>query len=640
MKKFKYLLAFPLVALAAFMGTSCDDDEETVRIEPPTIEVGEVTLASVTESNAVVTVTPSSNTETWYWKCEESGGATASYTSVSGNEETQLSIPVKLDTDYTLTVYAENEQAKSEEVTKNFNLASAEVEGDLVTFEIKNLSAVSVDVEVTKNIKCTRYAISAVAKYSDMSGTLVENYNEETFIESAQRSLNPDPNYPYQPYNTSDKNEVFTELTLLKGSAEEGVNSGLVFSEGETYVVGVYALDANGEGTLYTQEFTVPEVNATEGQIEVTITETDVTMTSVSASFTASSNCAKIITSIAHKSTLDDEDFDAKSDEEKANFLAANTAQCPQPYTGEFSREFQTEFSASTDYVVWAVPIDAEGKIGKVVWKQGTTAGVDLSGKGTITAATINQEVWNQADITLTVNDDAQKVRLLFSDYNSYDINVGDDLDWIMSDAEKMSHMWIEKDVENNSVTYTESISTGGRIFCIKAVTIDADGKVSAPQNVVELADKVGYTGNEAYGGCWIGMEEPVEEGIALDGTGEIGLTLTEETVDEGTINIDFTVTQGANTQKAWYFRDGNGNSIEQAEDIVKDAFANYPEEIPARVKEITFGTSYREEYMITSVDSGWMTWPGDLLIIVTLDNNGKLKVAKVYEAGTGNVTE
>lgn len=631
MKKFKYLLAFPLVALAAFMGTSCDDDEETVRIEPPTIEVGEVTLASVTESNAVVTVTPSSNTETWYWKCEESGGATASYTSVSGNEETQLSIPVKLDTDYTLTVYAENEQAKSEEVTKNFNLASAEVEGDLVTFEIKNLSAVSVDVEVTKNIKCTRYAIGAVAKYSDMDDTLVENYNKETFIESAQRSLNPDPNYPYQPYNTSDKNEVFTELTLLKGSAEENVNTGLVFSEGETYVVGIYALGANGEGTLYTQEFTVPEVNATEGQIDVTI-DTDVTMTSVSANFSASSNCAKIITSIAHKSTLDNENFDGMSDEEKANFLATNTAQCPQPYAGEFSRQFQTEFSPNTEYVVWAVPVDAEGKVGKVTWKEGTTAGVSFTGTGEITAAAINQETWDKVDITLTVSNDVKKVRLLFLDENNYFMShVGDDLEWIMTDAEKMSHFWTEKEVADNtsSVVFSESITIGGLGYYIKAVTIDAEGGISEVQDVVTLAD----SGNEK--GIWQSMEEPVEEGITLDGTGEVGLTVTEESVD-GMISVDFTVTQGANTQKAWYFRDGNSNSKDQAEEIAKDVFANYPEEIPARVKEITFGTSYREEYL----NAPYNNWPGDLLIIVTLDNNGKLKVAKVYEAGTGNVTE
>lgn len=54
----------PAIAMLAFVGTSCNDDDEGARIEPPTIKVGEISLESETSSNVVVTVTPSENTET------------------------------------------------------------------------------------------------------------------------------------------------------------------------------------------------------------------------------------------------------------------------------------------------------------------------------------------------------------------------------------------------------------------------------------------------------------------------------------------------------------------------------------------------------------------------------------------------
>ena len=70
----------PLLAFAAFMWTGCSDEDDT---EPtpnkpaiPTISVGEPAL-STDNAKAVVTVTPSEETEKWYWKCEEKGKTTA-----------------------------------------------------------------------------------------------------------------------------------------------------------------------------------------------------------------------------------------------------------------------------------------------------------------------------------------------------------------------------------------------------------------------------------------------------------------------------------------------------------------------------------------------------------------------------------
>ena len=59
-----------------------------------------------------------------------------------------------MDVTYTLTAYAENETGKSKEVSKEFTFKSEDVMTELVEFEVKNLSAFSMDVVVKKSAKC------------------------------------------------------------------------------------------------------------------------------------------------------------------------------------------------------------------------------------------------------------------------------------------------------------------------------------------------------------------------------------------------------------------------------------------------------------------------------------------------------
>lgn len=630
MKKF-FSWMLPAIAMLAFVGTSCNDDDEGARIEPPTIKVGEISLESETSSNVVVTVTPSENTETWYWKCEETGGETDSYVSVKGSEETQLSIPIELDKDYTLAVYAENAAGKSEEVTKQFKMPSASVSGDLVTFEIKNLSALSVDVEVKKSAECTRYAIGAVSKFANTGGGEDMNYDDDTFIESAQRSLNPNSDYPFQPYNTSDSDGIFTELTLNKAKLQSDPdNTGLIFTPGQVYVVGIYALNASGEGTLYRKEFTVPEVDVTKGQVnvEIAVEADDMTLTSVSASFKADVSCAKLITSIVHKSTLKASGFYDMGEDDQMKFLASNTAQCPQPYTGEFKRDFSTAFSPNTDFVISAVPIDAEGNIGKVAFFEGTTPGISFDGLGEIETANVTQTTCENIDIQLTANENVNEIRLLCLSDADFSKAVGSDLEWVMFDEKTYSHLWtVYKTSEISNIQIAVDEMRRGLPFYIYAVTVDANGNISPVQNIAELAGLEGET--------FVTMAEQQEEGIALDGSGKISLTLTEETVD-GMTTVNFTVAKGEHTQQAWYFRDSSGaTTAESLKKVVKRLFADYPE-LPTSVKSITFDTSYKEEYMVPRDGKYY----GDVIAFITLDDDNKLSLATFHEAGTGNVTK
>ena len=106
---------------------------------PPSIEVGEVSF-SEQDGTAKVEVRPSENTETWYWKCVPAGEE-ADYESVTGNEATTLDLTVTVDVDYVVSAYAENADGKSDVVTKDFKISSAELKGELVELTVKNLTA-------------------------------------------------------------------------------------------------------------------------------------------------------------------------------------------------------------------------------------------------------------------------------------------------------------------------------------------------------------------------------------------------------------------------------------------------------------------------------------------------------------------
>ena len=94
---FKTML--PILAMAACVWASCSDDKDDPtpgKPALPTIAVSEPAL-SADNAKAVVTVTPSEETEKWYWKCEPKGQSAAAYTAVTGKEEAKLEIPIDMD---------------------------------------------------------------------------------------------------------------------------------------------------------------------------------------------------------------------------------------------------------------------------------------------------------------------------------------------------------------------------------------------------------------------------------------------------------------------------------------------------------------------------------------------------------------
>lgn len=654
---FKTML--PILAMAACVWASCSDDKDDPtpgKPALPTIAVSEPAL-SADNAKTVVTVTPSEETEKWYWKCEPKGQSAAAYTAVTGKEEAKLEIPIDMDVTYTLTAYAENETGKSKEVSKEFTFKSEDVMTELVEFEVKNLSAFSMDVVVKKSAKCAKYVIGATPKgYMGTNTTTgeeeyVEIYKEATFIENAETSLNPDESYPMQPYNWSDVSATFTERTLSRYALKDkdiSESKGIILRSLEVdeikMIIAVYALDAEGNSKVYTQEITIPEPEIT-GQVAVSIDvpKDKIKMRSFEATFTADANCSRIHVgqSSAGLIASGGKSFDNMTEEEICASIVRLGAEVPLAYTGAFSKEFASkDMEPNTSYIVYAIPIDKEGKIGKVVYKSVTTGTPVYDGTGEITSVTFPDQVTpEKLLVDISVNDKVEFVRVL------WDMGTGPDsldLKTIMADEDSRNVHWHEyvtadlpklKTEDNNGGLY---ITSPGSTYYLRAVTVDKDGKLS---EIIDLVAKA----NKGDNGIQTKAVEEVPSTTDWTGTG--ALTLSVEgtgSTDAGMYTADLKVTKGNGTKKVYMVKWADEAQPNGIEDFVKELafFTDFdPDAEPTGaisivLDESTSETTTTEEFM----DEYSSYWGGYARIYVTLDNDGKLSIADWYIYGYGTM--
>lgn len=652
---FKTML--PILAMAACVWASCSDDKDDPtpgKPALPTIAVSEPAL-SADNAKAVVTVTPSEETEKWYWKCEPKGQSAAAYTAVTGKEEAKLEIPIDMDVTYTLTAYAENETGKSKEVSKEFTFKSEDVMTELVEFEVKNLSAFSMDVVVKKSAKCAKYVIGATPK--GYMGTnletgaeeYVEIYKEATFIENAETSLNPDESYPMQPYNWSDVSATFTERTLSRYALKDkdiSESKGIILRSLDVdeikMIIAVYALDAEGNSKVYTQEITIPEPEIT-GQVVVSIDvpKDKIKMRSFEATFTADANCSRIHVgqSSAGLIASGSKSFDNMTEEEICASIVRLGAEVPLAYTGAFSKEFASkDMEPNTSYIVYAIPIDKEGKIGKVVYKSVTTGTPVYDGTGEITSVTFPDQVTpEKLLVDISVSDNVEFVRVL------WESGTGPgslDLKTIMADEDSRNVHWHEyatadlpklKTEDNNGGLY---ITSPGSTYYLRAVTVDKDGKLS---EIIDLVAKA----NKGDNGIQTKAVEEVPSTTDWTGTG--ALTLSVEgtgSTDAGMYTADLKVTKGNGTKKVYMVKWADEAQPNGIEDFVKELafFTDFdPDAEPTGaisivLDESTSETTTTEEFM----DEYSSYWGGYARIYVTLDNDGKLSIADWYIHGYG----
>lgn len=653
---FKTML--PILAMAACVWTSCSDDKDKNDPTPekpalPTITVSEPAL-SADNTKAVVTVTPSDDTEKWYWKCEPKGESAAAYTAVTGKEETKLEIPIDIDKDYVLTVYAENESGKSQEAVKEFIFKYEDLMDELVEFEIKNLSAFSMDVEVKKGAKCAKYVIGAIIK--GYMGTDSETgqpkyeeiYKEATFIEDAELSLNPNKDYPMQPYNWSDVSATFNEQTLVRSALQDkdiSESKGIILTALDTdeteVVVAIYAVDAEGKGTVFTKEVTVPDAEL-NGQVvaSIEIPAGKIALRSFEATFTADANCAKMIVgqtdagAIAKNSSKPFAEMSVAEIEASILKLGASV---PVAYTQPFSKEFASkDMVPNTKYYVYAIPIDKQGKLGKIVYTGVTTGRPTFEGVGSITSVSFPEQTSpEKLLVDISVNENTTAVRVF------WETSVPANLDWIMVDEASSNVQWIEYKVEDLGKLKTEENNGGlyiqfpGDTYHLRAVTVDKDGKLS---EIVDLVAKAGQ-GNDGIQTKEKELPPPVE--VDFSGTGTVTLTVTETgTNDAGMYTADLKVTKGNGTKKVYMVKWADEAQPNGIEDFVKELafFTDFnPDAEPTGaisivLDENTSETTTTEEFM----DEYSAMWGGYARIYVTLDNDGKLSIADWYIYGYG----
>jgi hypothetical protein len=653
---FKTML--PILAMAACVWASCSDDKDDPtpgKPALPTIAVSEPAL-SADNAKAVVTVTPSEETEKWYWKCEPKGQSAAAYTAVTGKEEAKLEIPIDMDVTYTLTAYAENETGKSKEVSKEFTFKSEDVMTELVEFEVKNLSAFSMDVVVKKSAKCAKYVIGATPK--GYMGTnletgaeeYVEIYKEATFIENAETSLNPDESYPMQPYNWSDVSATFTERTLSRYALKDkdiSESKGIILRSLEVdeikMIIAVYALDAEGNSKVYTQEITIPEPEIT-GQVVVSIDvpKDKIKMRSFEATFTADANCSRIHVgqSSAGLIASGSKSFDNMTEEEICASIVRLGAEVPLAYTGAFSKEFASkDMEPNTSYIVYAIPIDKEGKIGKVVYKSVTTGTPVYDGTGEITSVSFPDQVTpEKLLVDISVSDKVEFVRVL------WDIGTGPgslDLNTIMADEDSRNVHWHEyatadlsklKTEDNNGGLY---ITSPGSTYYLRAVTVDKDGKLS---EIIDLVEKA----NKGTNGIKTKEEEPEISVTDWEGTGKLTLTVVSTGTNEetGLYTADLKVVKGENTKQVYMVKWSGEAQPTDIDNYIKELpyFVNFdPEAGAVGVVSIVLDKNTAEKTTTEEfMDEYSAMWGGDSRIYVTLDNDGKLSIADWYIHGYG----
>lgn len=649
---FKTML--PILAMAACVWTSCSDDKDKNDPTPekpalPTITVSEPAL-SADNTKAVVTVTPSDDTEKWYWKCEPKGESAAAYTAVTGKEETKLEIPIDIDKDYVLTVYAENESGKSQEAVKEFIFKYEDLMDELVEFEIKNLSAFSMDVEVKKGAKCAKYVIGAIIKGymgTDETGQpkYEEIYKEATFIEDAELSLNPNKDYPMQPYNWSDVSATFNEQTLVRSALQDkdiSESKGIILTALDTdeteVVVAIYAVDAEGKGTVFTKEVTVPDAEL-NGQVvaSIEIPAGKIALRSFEATFTADANCAKMIVGQTDAGAIaknSGKDFTEMTVAEIEASILKLGASVPVTYTQSFSKEFASkDMVPNTKYYVYAIPIDKQGKLGKIVYTGVTTGRPTFEGVGSITSVSFPEQTSpEKLLVDISVNENTTAVRVF------WETSVPANLDWIMVDEASSNVQWTEYKVEDLGKLKTEENNGGlyilspGSTYHLRAVTVDKDGKLS---EIVDLVAKAGQ-GNDGIQTKAAEVEAPKEADFS--GNGALTLTVVSAEGTAATLKVE----KGANTKKVYMLK-GTDMVPAGVDAYVKeqDFFKDFtPDATPTGLISLFLdeNTSNKEtdENFNWSVEEYHPTYGSDARIFITLDNDGKFNIADYYIHGYG----
>lgn len=590
----------------------------------PTIPTITVSKPHFDETSMTVSydVTPSEDTDHWYYGIYDDA-ENANYTVIEGNEAKTVSFTIEYDKEYQFIFRAENAINEGEEKIADFTVISPVAE-----IAIENLTAYTLDAVITKKAHCVRYVAGIVHTSA---------YDRNIFVEQAQASLNPDPSYPFAVFNSATESRTFSEQDLVRNSrTDSDVNAGIILLPKTSYTIAVYGEDAKGNYTITTKEVIIPEVEI-NGNTPVSVEVSEIGLTSAKATVTTEAG-VKVLTgyidpALAKADTENPFDFVGKTEAEIKAYIASAVKGVPTIYSEPFTYQLSDLFATDTEYYAYAVAIK-DGKVGDVAYTTFRTLRPSLTGVAKITAAEIETQTSHETlTVKLSTDSNATKVRLYAapaSDHSAYANN----LEYIM-DADDYQNYREEYEIVDGVATCVVNIYHPAANYYMYASAVDADGRAGEMVCVTTLAglDTEYYTT----------MEEVIEEGtLSYKGTGDATLLVEVQEVVEDRISAVLTATAfSANVDKVWFIR-FNGK-INEVESQVKEALIEYAEKNKIigsykiakediGVKYIDGGSSWDPKYeALQSYDD---TWGGDIIVMVILDTDGKVKIHSYYAAG------
>ena len=374
--------------------------------------------------------------------------------------------------------------------------------------------------------------------------------------------------------------------------------------------------------------------------VTIDVPKDKIKLKSFEATFTADESCSRIHVgqSSAELIASGGKSFENMTEDEISASIVRLGAEVPLAYTGPFSKEFANkDMKPDTEFIVYAIPIDKEGKIGKVVYQKVKTAAPVFDGAGEITNVSFpDQQTSERLPVDITVNDEVEFVRIL------WDMGKGPgslDLNWVMSDEDSRDVNWHEYAVADLASLKTDEgglrITSPGYDYYLRAVTVDKNGKLS---EVIDLVEKAGRGTN--------GIKTKEEEVIqsTTDWTGNGALTLSLEgtgMTDAGMYTADLKVTKGNNTKRVYMVKWAGEAQPGDIDDFVKTLsfFETFDPEATPTVGAVTVVLDASDSEKTTTeefMDEYSASWGGDARIYVTLANDGKLSIADWYIHGYG----
>ena len=567
-------------------------------------------------------VTPSEDTDHWYWGIYDDA-EDANYTVVESNEAKSVEFKVEYDREYQFIFRAENAINEGEEKIVDFTVISP-----VADITIENLTAYTLDAVVSKKAHCVRYVAGIVHTSA---------YERNIFVEQAQASLNPDPSYPFAIFNSATESRTFSEQDLVRNSrTDSNENAGIILLPKTSYTIAIYGEDAKGNYTVTTKEVVIPEVEL-NGTTPISVEVSEIGLTSANTTVTTEPG-VKVLSgyidpALAKADTENPFDFEGKSDEQIKAYIASAVKGVPAIYSEPISYQLSDIFAIDTDYVAYAVAIK-DGKVGQVAYTTFRTLRPSLTGVAKITAAVIEAQTSHETlTVKLTTDANATKVRLYAapsSDHSAY----ADNLEYIM-DADDYQNYREEYEIVDGVATCIVNIYHPAANYYLYASAVDANGRAGEMVCVTTLAGlETEYVTT---------IEEVIEEGsLSYKGTGDATLSVNVIEVVDDRISAELTATEFSdNVDKVWFIR-FNGKTSE-VESQVKEALSEYVEKNKVigsykiakediAVKYVDGGSSWDPKYeALQSYDD---QWGGDIVVMVILDTDSKVKIHSYYAAG------